>query len=771
MDIKRFTDILGITREEYRRLTLFSAVLFVFSLFLLRFNQSVPVELLVFAYSGLPLYYVYVSYVRIYSQLGYTRRDILTLMRVPLFFPLYYLLFSVFDPFCLFWVAVSSWLLEDITDIFLLYDTRRELKRKTVRTVRLLSFPLKRSEMLLLLFSSILAGFVGYLASHSILPLFFYPGLTYGLLVYSSLNYYDIEHYIKKTDYGSKATISFMFPLLSMLVFRFYERPEVRLQARQAGIRDITYTVDNARALTVIMFYLALLLTPIFYVVGLPLWFSLVLLALVPVSAFYPLLLFKLKKSIRAGRISRMFLFVQILFASLVGVGQTITRIFEYLLERVEIARMFGLEEEARIFQYYAGIASSEFEAVALYAEEVPHQEYAEMLRSVAGAFEYGGARQAREVLTEKIKEALTLEQIRMSKRVSTWTTSLTSVGVLAYAMFPFFSLLWSPSDFPLLVLLGGLAYASMLMFVPNPLAIFKNDRIYFKQRLARGAIIGALATVAYTGLVWFLFPGLVRNPLMIVLNGLVGVLVALDYAINKDLSLFWQAFNKFNDIIRLFTTNLSLFGSVEDAIREMVNNETLPLGLRIELEKIRRELEYTEPERLELRHNYWLKIFIFILQIVYSFGVARSNLFSILGDYVLKLKEMVATVRSLKTQIFTTLLIASTLIVFTLALVGVLSSVMPVGQTGGITGAQAGGLGPIMIQHLTHEQLEKIYEETVLALAISNMVIGLMIGKLLEGTMLRTRYAVLLYTVSLLVAKYVYVLAHAKLAGSFAIH
>jgi len=771
MDIKRLTDVLGITREEYKRLTFFSALLFVFSLFLLRLNQSVPSELLVFAYSGLPLYYVYVSYRRVYGQLGYTRRDILTLMRVPLFFPLYYLLFSVFDPFCLVWVAVSSYLLEDITDIFLLHDTRRELKRKTVRTVRLLSFPLKRGEMILLLLSSVLAGVAGYMASHSRLPLLLYPGLTYGLLVYSSLNYYDIEHYIKKTDYGSKATISFMFPLLSMLVFRFYERPEIRLQARQAGIRDISDIVDNARALTVIMFYLSLLVAPIFYVLGLPLWYSLLLLALVPVSAFYPLLLFKLKRSIRAGRISRMFLFVQILFASLVGAGQSITRIFEYLTERVEIARMFGLEEEAKIFQYYAGLSSSEFEAVAKYAEEVPHQYYAEMLRSVAGAYEYGGAEQAREVLTEKIKEALTVEQINMNRRVSTWTTSLTSVGVLAYAMFPFFSLLWSPSSFPLMVLMGGVMYAFMLMFVPNPLALFRNDRVYFKHRLARGAIIGALATVAYTGLTWFLFPGLARNPLMIVWNGLIGVLVALDYAISKDQSLFWQAFNKFNDIIRLFTTNLSLFGSVEDAIREMVNNETLPVGLRRELDRIRRELEYTEPERLELRHNYWLKIFIFVLQIVYSFGVARSNLFNILGDYVLKLKEMVATVRSLKTQIFTTLLMASVLIIFTLTLIGLFSTLMPAGQPGGSMGGQFGGLGTTLIHHLTQEQLEKIYEETVLALSISNTIIGLMLGKLLEGTMLRTRYAILLYTVSLLLAKYAYTLTYQKLAGAFAIH
>ena len=658
--------------------------------------------------------------------------------------PLYVILMSgltaIFVPPLVIPAIINSMFIEDFT-VFFEFDV---VTMK--RTVRVLLAPITRRELFILVTSTGISTIVAYLMTRNLL-VFIYPVIAYMMIAYSLIL---VPPQYRPPERGRNLLeeVSRRVAILYFLFNKLYMNPRMRRLGKEAGLFGHVYDtfIKRMGGLFTLSIYFGLSISPLLNIFIGNLAYIVPLLV-AGVFLILPYFSLSSKKRSRAGKISRNQLLILSYLASMKAVSESFTNLMLNLRDNINLAKLFGLEEEAKLYHQIYMAKGIESVAVREYADSIPDDYYRDTIRTMMDIEENEGVGATFRMLVARLRDYTGRYIDRVSTLFENIGGNTISVIMLIETALPIMMFLSAPTMLPLLMLAGGILSAVMMYGIASGiLPDLPSEYIYTKPRYRRAAVVFTLVSLALIILERVLTPDLLFYEL--ILNIPVALWVALWYASAEDLSINNMLLDKFSDLLVLFSSALSRYNSVERAMLELAQQPTFPKRLREEFVKLARIFMYVNVQKLQYRGPYWYKFLMFLASISAIYGISPRELYKTIGNFMLEFKRFFGLVKSFgKSMLFMGViaLLIMTMemnIAFQFLEITQTINIERVTQTLGVQ-SPFPTLSPEEIQKLTI-----LGHVSLLVVAIMN---GIGLAKIISGTIRDGRYVIAMYLFEIL--------------------
>ena len=676
------------------------------------------------------------------------RRAALPPPRVPLIVVLASAAAAVAVPVLLPAALVNATLIEDIV-VFAGITERYKIRRG----LALAAEPLTRAELATTLAMSLVPSLVVYfLVSNPVV--FVYPAIAYVMIAYSLVTVPpEVQEEARERAPGILEIMAARLPILYFVFRAFYFRPGMVRLGKEAGLIGSSYYefVRRAAGAFALGTYLSIALAPAAYFLLRPLGLGLVGLLLpafvAPAAFAAPTLVVRMRRSERAGKISRNLLLILTYLASMASVAERFTNAMEYLRRDRALARMFGMEREADIYTSIYSMTNDESVAMKDYADTVPDDFYRDTIRTVKDLVEAEGYGAAFRSLTARIRDYTTRFIDRVTATFQDIGSNIISVIMLVETAVPIFAFLSSPTVAPLVILAAGVLSGILMGAVAmSTMPDLPSDFVHAKQRMRRGAVIFAAAAAALTAVEKLFFSGLALAALA-PLNAAAALGLALDYSVRRDLAVNGEFLDKFPDLLVLFSSSLIQTNSVERSLRELAQQTTFSSALKAELRRLANIFSVLNVERISYRGVYWFKYFTFLARIAAAYGTAPRDLYKTISDFMLEFKKFFSSVASFGISLLFLTMIS--LAVLNIEMV-IMISFSHVFATFHLTSAAGIFSFTSPIPTLTEAQAQQLEVETYVAMLVTALANGFGLARVMDGTFRAGRWAFLMYVIEL---------------------
>jgi len=707
---------------------------------------AVAAVLLLYLFTGPGIVTVVVGSLLLLTPLLIQYREYRRRQRRGIQLPLYVILMSgvaaFFVPFLMIPALINSLFVEDFTVFFRFFDVVN-LKR----TIRVLLAPVTRRDLAALTLLPALSAAVAYLITRSPLVLV-YPLVAYLMGVYSLI---VVPHEYRVREEKARnmlEEVSRRVPILYFLFTKIYMGQRMTTLAREAGMIGYEYHsfVRTMGGLFTVAVYTTLALSPLLYILLGRVVFPL----LAGLAAFFLLLPYFIlfsRRSGRAGKISRNIILILTYFAAMKAVAESFRNMMLNLKVNKGLAKLFGLEDEASLYHKMFLAVGSESEAAGMYADSIPDDFYRDTVRTMMDIEEHEGVGATFRMLVARLRDFTGRYIDRVSATFENIGGNIISVIVLAETAVPIMLFMTAPTLFPLFMLAAGIMGAFLIFYVANlVLPDLPSEFIYTKPRYRMAAVVFSVTALLLTIMEAVLVPSLLVY--LVPLNVVVAFWAALWYASLDDLSLNWMFFDKFSDLLVLFSSALSRHNSVEKAMQELSQQGTFPPRLRREFERLGRLFAYVNIQRLEYRGGYWSKFFLFLSSLAAVYGTTPRELYKAIGAFMIEFKRLMGAVSTFgRSMLFMTLM---ALLIMTME-VSIALQFLKLMQTFNI-GAAAGAIGvQTPFPTLTPEEIEAVKTVSYVSLLAVAAANGIALAKVNSLTVRDGRYVVFLFLFELL--------------------
>ena len=615
------------------------------------------------------------------------------------------------------------------------------------RYARIMLEPVTRKELLVLIAANAATGVAGFFIINEPLSLV-YPIIAYVMMVYS-LIIVPPEYRVPERARSLLEELARRISILYFVFNRIYSSPRLKRMAREAGVFGYQYDVMIRRmgGVFAVSIYATLAAAPLLGPVLGPIGYALPA-VIAPVILVGPYLVIYLKRSGRSSNIARNLLLILTYFASMKSVNENFTNIMLNLKNNYNLARLFGMYNEARLYHQIYTITGVESVAVREYADTIPNDFYRDTVRTMQDIEENEGSGAAFNMLIARIRDYTGRYVESISKTFENISSNIISVVLLVETALPILLFLTAPSLLPLIVIAGGvmstvLIYAVSSATLPDLPSEYPNA----KKRYRRAALLFSAVALTLLAAERILTPGLLKYEL--ILNFIPAFSVAVWYASKEDLELNSMLLEKFSDMLVLFSSALTRYNAVDKAFMELSTQPTFPERLRREFARLARRFAYLDVTKLEYRGPYWYKITQFLASISAVYGVTPRALYKALGEFMLEFKRFVNMVKSYgRSLLFITLIGLLLMTVEVVIASGFLTTISKMRQ--GITSAGALGLS-IPLPLLPPQKIHTITTTSYAALLLVAALNGLTLSKPITGTLRDGRYTLLFYITELL--------------------
>lgn len=615
------------------------------------------------------------------------------------------------------------------------------------RGLRLMVAPLERKETVTVFVSVLAVSTIVFMFTGQFLVLA-YPVIAYGLALYSII-------VVPRELLPERRRVSFFESLtrrmaaINLIVYRFYNKPEVRVIGKQGGYLGARYNrvVRRTVAAFTLAIYMWLAVLPLSsYLLGLPLSLLAALGSLLAIF-FAPYLLFKSRASSRKQAISRNVIFILSYFAAMKSVAESFARMMLHLAENKNLAKLFGLEREADYYKQIFLIKGSEGEATYEYADTIPDDYLRDTVRTMEDLDEHEGSSATFRMVVTRLRDYTARYVNRVRTLFENVGANVLAMSLIVEVVLPILNIISSPGTIYMYILLGGLITFIVAMFVSSSMAPnFPSEYTATKRRLLRASLVFAVTTGLLAVAEKLFVPEILTYALAF--NIPVGIAMAVWYASKYELDLNNDLLNKFTDILTLFASAHSRHKDTSRAFLELSYQPAFNRRLKNLFKRLSRRFANATPEMITYKGVYWYKYLLFLTSLSAFQGTTPRRLYEVISDFVLQVKQLVAAIRNLALQI----LITSVIAFFILTIqIGILASLLP--QFSSIAGASkelpAAGFGGF-ITSMTPEEVHAVAVKTEVSLLSIAIVNGLVIGKVYSGTFRDGRWVLILYLLEL---------------------
>jgi len=637
--------------------------------------------------------------------------------------------------------VLNAVLIENITTMFAGFEVVQ-----VKRSIRILLAPVTKKEMFTLMLGSTLPAILAFYVTHSLIVLA-YPVISYALLAYSLI--LVPPSYRKETTIRRSLLeeISRRIPLLYFIFMKFYQnRKRVKL-GKEAGYIGASYYIflRKAAGFFTLSFYVSLAITPLLYMIIGRLAFILPL----PVAllTFYmPTFVFKMKRSSRAGKISRNLMLILTYFASMASVAEDFTNMMLNLKYTPALARMFGLEDECNYYLNIYNIRQSTEVAMQDYADTVPEDYYRDTIRGMKDILENEGFGAVFRMLIRRLRDYTARHIDRVASTFENIGSNLISIIILLETTMPILLFISRPTMAPMLMLMTGVVSSMLMGFVSaTVLPDLPSEFVHQKQRMKVGSLVFAITASFLTLLGYILLPDLLGY--IVVLSLPVSLMTAIWYASAYDLTLNEQYLAKFPDLLLLFTSNMIRYNSVEKALLDLSQMATFPPEMAQSFQRLANIYAFLTAEKLVYRGPFWYKYFMFLSSIAGKYGTTPRELYKAIGDFMLEYKKFFDAVKT-----FGYSLIMMTLLALVILNIEVVISIGFLNVFGHMNTNAVAQMGyKMMFPHLSTEQIESVKSQSYTVMLLIALMNGIALGKAIDGTFRSGKYTLFMFLVQMI--------------------
>jgi hypothetical protein len=658
--------------------------------------------------------------------------------------PLYVVLMSAFSamlvPPLVLPAIINGMFIEDFT-VFFEFDVTR-----TKRTIRVLLAPITRRELFALIAGTTLSSFIAYIMTKSLL-VFIYPVIAYSMIAYS-LVLVPPQYRPPERSKNLLEEVSRRVAILYFIFNKIYMNPKMRTLGKEAGLFGHNYDVFIKRmgGLFTLSIYFGLAVSPLLNVIIGNLGY-LVPLLLAGIFLVLPYFSLSSKKRSRAGKIARNQLLILSYLASMKAVSESFTNLMFNLRDNLNLAKLFGMEEEAKLYHQIYMAKGIESVAVREYADSIPDDFYRDTVRTMQDIEENEGVGATFRMLVGRLRDYTGRYIDRVSTLFENIGGNVISVIMLIETALPILMFLSNPTMLPLLMLAGGVLSAIMMYGIASGvLPDLPSEYIYTKPRYRRAALVFTLVSLLLILIEKALTPNILFYEL--ILNIPVALWVAWWYASAEDLSLNNMLLDKFSDLLVLFSSAISRYNSVERAMLELAQQPTFPKRLREEFIKLARVFMYVNVQKLQYRGPYWYKYLMFLASISAIYGISPRELYKTIGNFMLEFKRFFGLVKSFGKSMLFMAVIA--LLIMTMEM-DISFQFLKITQTINIQQASQSLGIQSPFPSLRPEEIARLTTLGQVSLLVVAMLNGIGLAKIISGTVRDGRYVIMLYLLELL--------------------
>jgi len=558
-------------------------------------------------------------------------------------FPLYVVLMSgaaaFFMPPLIIPALLNTLFVEDFTVFFKLDVVAIR------RTIRVFLAPITRRSLVALTGTPVATAVASFIMTGNPL-VFVYPLISYAMIVYSLV---IVPPEYRAPQEGRRRSlleeVSRRVSILFFLFSRVYMSPRMRTLGREAGMIGLDYDsfVRRMGGIFTLATYTGLAVSPLLYAFMGRLAYP----ALLGTAAFFlvlPYLVLYWRRMNRAGSLSRNLILIIVYLASMKAVAETFTNTMLNLKDNVRLARLFGMEGEAKLYHRIYLARGVESVAAREYADSIPEDYYRDTIRTMMDMEENEGVGAVFRMLVTRLRDFTGRYIDRVSSTFENIGGNVISVIILVQTALPILLFLSSPMLLPMAMLAGGILGAFLIFFIANAvLPDMPSEFVRAKPRYRGAAMVFALAAFFLTVVEYLLLPDLLAY--LIVLNVPAAFWAALWYASKEDLELNSMFFDKFPDLLVLFSSSLAQHNAIDRAMVDLSQEKAFPSRLREEFARLARLFAYVNVQRLEYRGGYWYKFFLFLASLAAIYGTTPRELYKTIGNFMVEFKRLAGMV------------------------------------------------------------------------------------------------------------------------------
>ena len=660
---------------------------------------------------------------------------------VPLFTIITSAILSGLVPPLVLVALINTLFIEDIT-VFLAEVDVVKIKRE----LRILLEPITKRELFVLSTSTFGSALIAYIVTGSLL-VFVYPVISYVMLIYS-LILVPPEYRVETKGASILEEISRRVPFLFFIFMLYYQAPSRIKLGKEAGMVGASYYtfIRKMAGLFTLSLYASLAITPLLFIVVGNLAFATP--AVIALTMFFaPHMMFTMKRSSRSGKIKRNLMLILSYLASIASVAEDFTSAMQNLRFTPALAKMFGLEDEARIYlNIYRARNSTEL-AMEEYADTIPDDFYRDTVRAIKDISENEGYGAVFRALVARLRDYTTRHIDRVATTFENIGGNTISVIILTETTIPIMMFLSNPTMMPLLMLMGGIMSAFMISAIASmTLPDLPTEYISAKSRYRRGAAVFAFTATLLTLLEYAILPDILY--ILIPLNIVPAFFMTLYYVSLEDMQLNKDFLNKFPDLLILFTSSMTRHNNVEKALLDLSQQSTFTRRMRKTFQKLANIFGVLTAERLSYRGPYWYKYFMFLAGISAKYGTTPRELYKTISDFMLEYKKFFDVVasfgRSVLFMTFIALVVMNIEVVISINFLHVMSQL----HLSKVT-SQFGVQSPI--PELTASELREMRLMSYIALLLTAMLNGIAVSKTVSGTFRDGKWVLILFVVELI--------------------
>ncbi len=658
---------------------------------------------------------------------------------IPLYTVLVSTIVSMMYPPLLIPTIINAIFVEDFT----IYFTIDVVKVK--RTLRVLIVPIQKRELIILVGISTASALIAFYITGSLWT------ITYALISYAMIAYSVILVPIEYQALPYRAPsfleeVSRRIFVLYLLFVKIYYRPGIRRLGEYAGMIGYQYerfTRRMAGAFT-LSIYIGLAIAPL---ASLFIGWSAYLLPVIFASTalLSPYLILTIRRSSRSGKITRNLLLILSYIASMKAVAESLTNMMLNLKTNINLAKLFGLEGEAKLFSAYHNI--DEATAEERYTNSIPEDFLRDTIRTMLDIEQNEGVGAAFRSVVNRLRDYTSRFIDRVTASFETMASNTISVAILVQTVLPILMFLFSPMLVPIVLLVGAIISVALITSISmHTLPDLPSEYVHTRPRWRRASLIFALTASALTIVEAVLAKEILL--FLIPLNAVVAFITAFWYVSHYDLTLNDMFLDKFSDLLVLFNSSLARTNSVEQSMLELSQHEAFPKPMKEQFHRLANMFSVVNVQRITYRGPYWVKYFTFLSSIAAQYGVTPRELYKVISNFMLEFKRFFNTVRNFgRTLLFMIFISLGILNVEIIIASQFLKAFSKLQEIGGVGGAGVTLPFPVYPEETINFVVNLSYV-TLFVLAILN---GLALAKATTGTIRNGKYVLILFTAQLL--------------------
>lgn len=673
-------------------------------------------------------------------QFNTYRKKFRSKIQLPLYVVLMSGVISLFIPLVAISAIANALFIEDFT-VFFTFDVAN-----MKRTVRVFIAPVARKELFVLLIGTLFPSIATFLITHTFL-VFVYPVIAYVMIAYS-LILVPPQYHPPERGRNILEEVSRRVSMLYFMFNRLYMTPQMRRLGKEGGMFGHEYEVyiRKMAGLFTLSLYFGLAISPLIGLLIGPIGFFVPpLFALIILGA--PYFSLSSRKRARAGYISRNQLLILSYLASMKAVSESFTNLMFNLYDNPKLAKLFGLDQESKLYHQIYMANGIETVSVREYADSIPDDYYRDTVRTMMDIEENEGMGATFRMLIGRLRDYTGRYIDRTSTMFENIGSNIISVIMLVETAMPIMMFLSAPQMLPLIMLTGGiLSVVMMYSIASGTLPDLPSEFIYTKPRYRKGAIIFTLLSLMLILIERILTPNLLMYEFM--LNVPVAFWGAWWYINNKDLTINNMLLDKFSDLLVLFSSSLSRYNSVERALLDLSQQPTFPLQLRNEFIRLARIFTYLNVQKLQYKGPYWYKYLMFLVSISSVYGVSPRDLYKTISNFMLEFKRFFSLVKGFGTTMLLMGFIA--LLIMTMEM-NISFEFLQMTHNMNINKASQGMGIQSPFPQMSQQEINRLTLLTNIALLATAIMNGIGVAKIISGTVRDGKYVIGMFILELI--------------------